>query len=240
MNVINLLAAEGSFDITAYVVDIVVVAVAFIFMMVCSRKGFVNCVFGLLASVVAIVAAICFASVVVEATGGLFGLQEQFVASFTSSFSSIEGFNVVVEADANLAELFAAQDMSAILANLIATNFVEVPEGYTLGMLAGETVGGYAALLISGVVLYVIFRLCLSIVKKLFNFITSGTGLLGALNTVLGACVGLLEALIIASVAVAVCAMFPSLMEYMNSSVILTWIYNNNPLMWLLSLFLFI
>ncbi len=236
MNASTMLVVENAQWISL-AIDVGLVVMAFIFMIVCAKKGFVNCVFGLLTSVAAIVAAVYFASLAVELTGGLFGVERMLIDALTSSFSNIEGFNVVLAGDANISELLASQDMSQIIANLIADNFKEVPEGYTLGMLAGETVGKYATLLLSGVALYLLFRLLLTALGKFCNFVLSG-GLLGMLNRLLGAAVGLIEALIIASVAVAVLATFPSMMEILNGSVILAELYHNNPLMWLLSYFL--
>ena len=93
--------------------------------------------------------------------------------------------------------------------------------------------------MICGVALFIVLKLVFGILKKFFNFVTKD-GLLGGLNKLLGAVIGLLEAAILASFVVLIMEMFPGAMEFLNSSIILTWIHNNNPLLLLLSLFLFL
>ena len=222
-----------------YLVDIVVLAFIVLFTLFCAKKGFVNCLFGFISSIASIVIAFSFASVFVALTGGVFGLQATLQASLTEAFSGLNGFNIPLDPSMDLNELLATQDMSQIMVNLIAQNWtgVEIPEGHTIAMMVGETVSEFATLLVAGVALFVIARIVFAILKKFFNFVASG-GLLGTLNKLLGACIGLVESVLIVSILVAVLAMFPSMMEFLNSSVILTALYNSNPLMWLLSLFL--
>ncbi len=225
------------FSVIPYLVDAIVVAVFIIFMIACAKKGFVGCIFGLISSTLALLVSTVFAGVIVDLTGGLFGLEGTLTASFTEAFSAIEGFNIPIEGEVDLQEALASQDISAVLAGIIAQNFTTVPEGYTLGMMIGETLGDYATLLISGTVTFSVLIFVLSILRRVFNLIAK-THSLNALNRLLGAGVGFIEALLVASVAVSVLSMFPEMTGILNSSVILTTIYNNNPLIWLLSLFL--
>lgn len=240
MNLYALCASASTADLTQYVVDIVVALFILVFVIVCTKKGFITCFFGFISTIVALAAAVMLAKAAVEMTGGLFGLQGYFETTFTESFSNLNGFNVPIDQDADLAELLATQDMSAILANLIAQNWVDVaiPEGSTLGMLAGQTVAQYATVLISGIALFLIIKIVFAILKKMFNFAAKKISLIGALNRLLGAAVGLVEAVLILSLVVAILAMFPSMMAFLNGSVILSTLYNSNPLMWLISLFL--
>ncbi len=241
MNTLNLLAAEGSFDIMAYLLDIIVVVFTLILVISSAKKGFINCVFGLLGTIVAIVAAVSFASLLVNMTDGLFGLEAKLNGAFTESFSKLSGFDVIIQENANIEDLINSteQNMSGILISLVVANFGggELFVGKTLGEVVGTTMGSYATLLVSGIALFVVIRILFAILKKLFNFIT-GTGFLGAINKLLGACVGILEALVIASFVVSVCVMFPSAMEFMSTSRILMAIYEYNPLMWLIKFFL--
>ncbi len=237
-NTLNILA-EGSFDFMPFLADIIIVVIMAGFMISCAKKGFITCIFGLISTIVAIIAAVSFASLAVDMTGGLFGLEDSLIASFTQSFSNINGFDVPLEADANLTELLMEQNMAQILVQLINDNFATIPPEHTLGMVVGETLGGYATILIAGVALFIIFKLLLGILKKFFNFLTKG-GALGLLNKLLGACIGLIYAILVVSLASVVLSMFPAVMEFLNSSVILKLINDYNPLGWLISLFLLI
>lgn len=228
----------GIETIMAYAVDIIIVIVALIITIKCAKRGFVNCIFGFLATILAIVLAFSFAGLAVNVTGGFFGLGDLLTKTFTETFSSLEGFDVVIEENMDVAELLEAQSMSAIFAQLIGQN-LDGAVGRTLGELAGETLGNYATLVICGVALFIVLKLVFGILKKFFNFVTKD-GLLGGLNKLLGAVIGLLEAAILASFVVLIMEMFPGAMEFLNSSIILTWIHNNNPLLLLLSLFLFL
>lgn len=233
------LNALCAFDIMPYLVDIIVLAFIVLSVIFCAKKGFVNCLFGFISSIGSIIIAFCFASLLVSLTGGLFGLQASLQSTLTESFSQLNGFNVPVDPSVDLGELLATQDMSQILVNLVVQNWtgVEIPAGYTLGMMAGETVAEFATVLIAGLILYVVARIVFFVLKKFFNFVM-GIGLLDTLNKFLGAVVGLVQSVLIVSILVAVLALFPSMMGFLNSSIILTTLYNNNPLMWLLSLFL--
>lgn len=224
--------------IMAYIVDIVILIVALILTIKSAKKGFVNCIFGFLSTILAIVLAFSFAGFAVNVTEGFFGVEGMLTTSFTQSFSNIEGFDVVIQENMDVAEMLEAQSMSAIFAQLIGQN-LEGAVGSTLGELAGRTLGSYATLLICGVALFVVFKIVFGILKKFFNFVAKD-GLLGGLNKLLGAAIGLLEAIILASFVVLIMEMFPGAMEFLNSSIILTWIHNNNPLLWLLSLFIFL
>jgi len=46
----------------------------------------------------------------------------------------------------------------------------------------------------------------------------------------------LIEGILLVSVAVAIMSLFPNMMDFLSSSLILTAIYNSNPLFWLIGL----
>lgn len=230
--------STGSATIMAYIVDAIIVIFAVIVTIRCAKRGFVNCIFGFLSTILAITLAFSFAGFAVNVTGGLFGLSDVLTNGFTETFSRLEGFDVVIEENMDVAELLDAQSMSKIFAQLIGQN-LEGAVGRTLGELVGETFGNYAILVISGVALFIVLKLLFRILKKFFNFVAKD-GLLGGINKILGAAIGFIEALLIASFVVVILEMFPGAMEFLNSSIILTWIHNNNPLLLLLSLFLFL
>ncbi len=231
---LNALCSAG---IGPYLVDIVIAVIIVFFVFLSARKGFITCFFGFISSLAVLFIAVSLAKVTADITGGLFGLRDTLQVSLTESFSQLNGFDVVIDPNADLGELLASNDMSAILVNLIAKNYDVIPAGSTLGMLAGETVASLAVTLITGIVLFIGLKFLFKLLKGTFNFIAERITLLNMLNRLLGATVGLIEIILFISVFVAVLSLFPDLMPFLNGSVILTALYNNNPLMIMLSWF---
>lgn len=227
--------------IGAYMVDIVVAALITVFIIICAKKGFVNCIIGFISTVLCLFLAVSLAKVAVSVTGGLFGLQESLQTSLIDAFSSIKGFDIDVSGH-NIEELLASQDLSAVIATLVLKNYagVDIAVGTTLAMMVGTTVAELTATLIAGVALFVIFNLLMLLLRKVINAITKKLKLLNAINRILGALVGLIEAVLIVSLVISILAMIPSagMQEFFNSSLILTFLYNNNPLVAMLGWFI--
>ena len=235
---LNALCAGG---IGAYMVDIVVAAIITVFIVICAKKGFVNCIIGFISTVLCLFLAVSLAKVVVSITGGLFGLQASLESSLINAFSTIAGFDIDVSGH-NVEELLASQDLSAVIATLVLKNYagMELAAGTTLAMMVGATVAELTATLISGVALFLLFNLLMLILRKVVNAITKKLKLLNALNRILGALVGLIESVLIVSLVISILAMIPSagMQSFFNSSLILTFLYNNNPLVAMLGWFI--
>ena len=227
------------FNIMPYIVDIAIVVFFFIFVMRSSKKGFIDCFFGFVTTIIAAILAFNMAAVVADLTGGLFGLRDTLQESFTATLSNLNGFNVPIEPDQDLTQLLQEGNMSAIMVNLIAQNWInaEIPAGYTLAMMAGETIAELSTAVLTAAILFVLVRIVLGIVKGILNLVMN-LPLLKELNVVLGAAVGFIEAWLLVSLFVAVLGLFPTMMPFLNSSIILTFLYNSNPIVWLISLFL--
>ena len=80
---------------TNYVVDLIVILFLVGFAIVCAKKGFIECLFGFLSTVVALVAASILAKVIVDATNGWFGVQNWLADILTTAFNKISGFETV-------------------------------------------------------------------------------------------------------------------------------------------------
>lgn len=222
--------------IMAYIVDIIVVGILLYFVLSGAKKGFITCLFGFVSTIAAGFLAFSFATLTAELTGGLFGLEAIMGGALTDAFSNLNGFNVIPDPNMTLMEQLQSGDMSQAIANMIAQNFEgQIPEGYTLGMMAGETVAEFATILLAGVALFFVLRIVFTLLKGFFNFIMR-IGFLDGLNKLLGAVVGFIEGILLVSVAVAVMSLFPNMMDFLSSSLILTAIYNSNPLLWLIGL----
>ena len=222
--------------IMAYIVDISVVGILLYFVLSGAKQGFITCLFGFISTIAAGFLSFSFATLTAELTSGLFGLEGIMAGALTDAFSNLNGFNVIPDPNMTLMEQLQNGDMSQAIANMIAQNFEgQIPEGYTLGMMAGETVAEFATILLAGVALFFVLRIVFTLLKGFFNFIMR-IGFLDGLNKLLGAVVGFIEGILLVSVAVAVMSLFPNMMDFLSSSLILTAIYNSNPLLWLIGL----
>ena len=135
MNNLYALCASGA---GGYIVDAVVALVMLIFVFVCAKRGFINCIFGFMSTLVCFILAISLAKVTADVTGGLFGLQEAIEAKMVTSFSTMAGFSTDVSGQ-NVESILTTQDLPSILATLVVKKFAkaEVPAGTTLAMLVG-------------------------------------------------------------------------------------------------------
>ena len=225
----------------AYIVDVVILVALVVFVMICAKRGFVKMIFQFASGLVALIAAIALAKVVVSVTGGLFGLLDSLTNSFTATFSKLNGFNVDISGR-NIEELLASKDVSAIIATLIAKKYVgvELAAGTTLGFLAGSTMAELLCTLLAGVVLFFVLKIVFKLLSKIFTAIISKIKLLGKVNRLLGALVGIIEGIFFISLAISILTLIPSegIMNFFNGSIILRLLYNHNPIVWMLGWFL--
>ena len=111
-----------------------------------------------------------------------------------------------------------------------------------LNVHLGETVGILATNVVVGLVLYILCRLVLTIVEKLLTSLVENVTLLDALNTLLGAAVGLLKGAITVSLVcmlLSTVPIFGGLMEQMPETLfVYKAFFVENPLTKLLAEFI--
>ncbi len=225
----------------AYIPDILVGIFAIIMIFSCARKGFIGCILGVVSSIVAIFLAISLSSVIVDATGGLFGLQNTLAGVFEGSFAAKEGFNVDITSQEGLVEALESQNVSAIIARLVLkTNEQDFAAGTTLAMLVGDAMGSLAARLIAGVVLFIAIKLVVRLLKKILSGVLENVPLLGGVNRLLGGAFGLIYAWLIVGALLALLAVLPfgGVTTFLQSSLFVGWLYDHNILVIVLSWFL--
>ena len=227
---------------TGYILDIIIVVGLFLFVFSCARRGFINVFFSFVSSVVALIAAISLAGVFASITGGFFGVEASLTESFTNTFTQIKGFDVALGGKEELDVLLSTDQISAIIATLVAKKYVgqEIAAGTTLGVLVGSTFAELLTSLISGVALFIVFKILIAILRKFFNKLIEKIGLLSKINRILGMLVGLIEGILTVSLIMSVLALIPSpaITEFFNNSLILKLLYNHNPIVSMLGWFL--
>ncbi len=212
-------------------VDIIVIVVLAIFAIVGAKKGFVECFFGFVSTIVAIILAFSLAQPVLGWTGGLFGLQGVIEQACIDAFAGINGFGMDVSNE-GLSAMLAEQNLPQFLVDMVVGSVgnSEIPAGTTLAMLVGQPLGQLASTLISGVVVFIIAKLLLCIVKSLVSAIVQRLPIVGTLNGLLGLLVGALQGLLIVSAVVAVLGVIPvdGMALFFNECAVLGWLYNQN------------
>lgn len=224
-----------------YLADGIVVVFLLAFSVVCAKRGFVECFFGFVSTIAAILVAVLFAKAVLSITDGLFGLQTFAQRKFTGAFAKLDGFAVDVSADGVSAAL-AEKNLPAILGRLALKWFGkgELAAGTTLASLLGATLARLAMLLLTGILLFLLVKLALSLARRFLNALAEKIFILDAINALLGAVVGLIEGVILVCLVMSLLTLIPSqtVGNYLTNSVLLKGLYDYNPLVWILSLFL--
>ncbi len=223
---------------TNYALDIVVIFVIAAFAITSAKRGFINCIFGLISTVAAIAAAFILMKPVLEWTGGLFGLQEIIENACVDGLAKIKGFDIDVSA-AGIEEALTGKNMPAFLINLIVESVgnEEVAKGTTLAMIAGGTLGELATTLIVWLLLFLITKLLLKLVQGIISSIVENLPIISSLNRLLGLAVGTLQGLLIVCAVVAVLGVIPTegITVFINDCALTGWLYNHNPIHTILS-----
>ncbi|MBQ8295778.1 MAG: CvpA family protein [Clostridia bacterium] len=216
---------------TNFIADVVVLCVLVLFCILCAKKGFINCLLGFISNIVAIFVAVVLTKVVISITGGWFGVQDAMASGFENALLNIKGFDTDIS-QTGMSEALASQNVPAFLSNLLVDTFAnaEVEQGTTLAMVTGDALSGHAITLITWIVLFFVTRFVFFVLKKFFTVLTSKIKLLGAINTALGAVIGLIEGLLIVYGVLAILTLIPvaAISTYLNSSLLVSQMYNHN------------
>ena len=237
--VINLLS---DLQINNIILDIVVILFAILMLIICARKGFINCFFGAISTVIALLVAITFAKSFVASTDGVFGLESIIQGKLEEAFAQIHGFDADVS-KSGVEKALEEQNVSALLAGLvmkIVGKQDSIEAGTTLAMLLGEVTADFAITLIAGIILYIITKICLGFLSGVLNVFAENINLVNSTNIILGAVLGFLWAMLIVCAILAALAIFPNegITEYLSKTLFVGKLYENNPLVTLLAMML--
>lgn len=216
-----------------YALDAVVIVVIFMFAVSSAKKGFVECFFGFISTILAVIAAFTFMKGVLIWTDGLFGLQNVIEEAVIGSLDKIEGFGVDVSA-AGIEAALVGKNLPSFLIDAIVSGVgnQEVPLGTTLAMVVGGTIAEFMATLVAWLVVFLIVKLLLKLVRGILNSIVEALPIVGSLNHLLGFVVGGIKGLLIVCGVVAVLALIPAegMNVFLSECTIVRWLYNSNPL----------
>ena len=233
----NLLAFQA-----AYALDIACALILIIWAFIGAKKGFVKCFFGLVSTLIALVLAITLASTVSGWLDSAFGMTGFFSVKFDNTFLKINVFDADISS-VGIASALENVNLPGFLKDLILKNLGEVnnlPAGTTLASQVAPVASQFVGLLISGLVIFIVARLLLLIVEKILSSIVRSWSVAAALNGILGFVVGALKALIVICAVLALLSLIPSdgLVSFFDKTIVLKYLFNENPLTKLLGLFI--
>ena len=216
-----------------YAADAIVIVAMIMFAVSSAKKGFVECFFGFVSTILAVIAAFVFMKSVLSWTGGLFGLQGVIENGVVGGLGNIKGFDVDVSA-AGIEAALQDKNLPSFLISAIVDSVgnKEVPIGTTLAMIVGGTIAEFAATLVAWLAVFIITKLLLKFVRSVLNSIVESLPIVGSLNHLLGFAVGGIKGLLIVCGVVAVLALIPAegLTAFFNETTIVRWLYHSNPL----------
>ncbi len=215
------------------VADILVGIVVLIFALVAMKRGFIDCFFSLVSTLLAIILAFIFLKPFLSWTNGLFGLGGAIETGCTNFFSKIKGFDLDISNDGIRALLEDKKLPSFLVQSVLdSVENSELATGTTVAMLLAQKVRGFAMSLLGFVVLFFLVKLLLLITRGLVNSLIERLPIVRSANHILGFAVGLLQGFLIVSAVIAVFAIIPwgSMNAFFNDCFFIGWLYNHNPI----------
>lgn len=216
-----------------FAADAIVVVLIVMFAVSSAKKGFVECFFGFISTIFAVVAAFTLMEGVLSWTEGLFGLQDAIENAVVGGLGKVAGFDIDVSA-AGIEAALEDKNLPSFLINAIVSSVgnQEVPVGTTLAMIVGGTIAEFTATLVAWFAVFLIVKLLLKLVRRVLNSIVEALPIVSSLNHLLGFTVGGIKGFLIVCGVIAVIALIPAegLNVFLNECTIVRSLYNNNPL----------
>lgn len=94
---------------------------------------------------------------------------------------------------------------------------------------ARSEIAGFLSMIFAGLVVFVLLKLAIYLLAKIFDSITNGNTVLNGLNRILGMLFGIIKGGIIVIVTLAICtvfARFTKVETYIKQSTVTNWVYN--------------
>ena len=221
-------------SVVGIIIDVLIVLVLLITGLIGIKKGFLKSLLSLFNWVVCLAVSIWLAKYVANWVGSWFGMENAIAGKISSSIIGVnsELGNSVASFGSKDAIMNACAGMNGILKQLInmifSSNNVDFASESAVADVAGAGVAHICVLAISAILLFVIIKIVLAILGKMFDNIAR-TKILGGLNRVLGFVFGLVKGgclvIIVNIIMVAL-----SLVPVINNSVIKPVVQDNTKI----------
>ncbi len=214
-----------------WIVDILSVVVIIGYAIMAARRGFIDCIFSLVTTLLAFLGAILLMKSVVDWTDGLFGLQGVLEEGCGKALGKIKALNIDVS-NAGLETSLKEQNLPQFLIDFVIRTVGDsaIPAGTTLAMVIGVPMGRLITSVIAFFVIFIVAKILLSLLKRVLSSVINKIPLVGGVNRILGFCVGILQGGLIICGIVAVLSLIPSdgLQNFFNDCLVLRVLYDYN------------
>ena len=186
-------------------IDIAIIALLVIFGLIGLKKGFLKSILSLFSWAVCIFIAFATAKYVAGWINGLYDFSALIGNSISKSLIKTNEFfaqSINVYQTAGKDALIAAipGEVNGLLKQLIKVVFsntqVDMASTNSIGSVVGSSLGHICMVIISGILVFVVLKIAVALLSKLFANIEQ-TKILGGLNKILGLILGLLKATLI-------------------------------------------
>ena len=183
------------------IIDIAVVLVLVIFALIGLKKGLFKTVLSLFSWVVCLAIAIFTAKYVAGWINGIYNFSGLIGGGIEKGFTNSNAFfgTAVSTFNGDKAALFSAipTEINGFVRELIhmvfnSVNLENVTADATVGAIMGSTLGHICMVVISGILVFIVLKIVVALLSKLFENIEK-IKILGGLNKVLGLALGLIK-----------------------------------------------
>lgn len=210
--------------VVGVIIDIALVLVVLIFALIGLKKGFFKSLLSLFNWVICLVVSIWLAKYIANWVGSWFGMENAIGGKISSSLVGMnaELGNTVASFGDKDSIMAACSGMNGLLKTIIGMIFgsskVDFTSEATVADVAGAGIAHVCVIAISALLLFIVIKIVLAILGKLFDNIAR-TKVLGGLNRVLGFVFGLVKGACIVII-INIVAVALSLIPMVNNTVI--------------------
>ncbi|MBE5740980.1 MAG: CvpA family protein [Clostridiales bacterium] len=186
------------------IIDAAIIVIVLIFGIIGLKKGFLKSILSLFSWIVCIAVAVFTTKYVTSWINGIFDFSNLIGTSISNTLQNTnEFFARTINSFASKDEILStlnSLDINSLLKQLVSAVFsntaVNMESAETVGSLVGASLGHICMLIITAVLIFIVLKLIVALLYKLFDNIER-IKILGGLNKILGLVLGVLKAGII-------------------------------------------
>ena len=214
------------------VVDIVVIAILAVFAIIGFVKGFLNTLLSLFGNLASLALAIVIVKPCVKFFDGIFHMVEKFGAMIIEKIAEyLPDLSASTMTGTQVANHLTSQGVLGKLISFFIDRTDSVIYGYEatdLSATLSANLGGFAATVVTVIIMFILIRIGVFFLSKIFDAITKKSAI-GGLDRLLGLVFGAIKGAIavfgILSVAYSLSPLIPAIDEYVTDANFARWIY---------------